>query len=482
MSERFDVIIIGAGVSGVGAACHLRRACPGKTFTVLEARDAIGGTWDLFRYPGIRSDSDMYTFGYAFAPWTGEKALADGPSIRAYVQDTARAHGVDAAIRFGHRLVRAAWSTADAAWTLEVARPDGSVLTLVASFLWMCTGYYRYDRGHTPDFPGRDRFRGRVVHPQQWPSDLDYTDQRVVIIGSGATAVTLVPAMAERAAHVTMLQRSPTYVLSLPGADRLAHGLRRLLPARLAHALIRGKNVAAASLFYRFARRHPGPTRRWLLGQVRRALGPDHDVAVDFTPRYDPWDERLCFVPDGDLFRALRSGRAAVVTDTIDTFTDAGIRLTSGRELAADLIVTATGLELLFLGGAALTVDGAPVQPHDHVAYKGMMLDGVPNLAFTAGYTNASWTLRADLVADHVCRLLRRMDERGARQVTPRRPPDLEPAPFMDLRSGYIRRALDRFPQQGARAPWKLRQDYLRELLSLRLGPVDDPALDFARP
>ena len=480
MREHFDVVIVGAGLSGIGAACHLRHDRPEKSFVILESRAAIGGTWDLFRYPGIRSDSDMFTFGYAFEPWKGDKALADGPSIRSYVQETARKHGVDAHVRFGQKVTRSSWSSADAQWTIEITGSDGSTATITASFLWMCTGYYRYDAGHTPEFPGRERFRGRIVHPQLWPEDLDYSGQRVVVIGSGATAVTLVPAMADRAAHVTMLQRSPSYVLSRPGTDAVASMFRRLLPERAAYGLARWKNVALATLLYQLSRRRPEGMKRFLLGQVRRALGPDHPVDPDFTPRYEPWDQRLCLVPDNDLFKAIRSGKAEVVTDTVDSFTETGIRLGSGRELAADLVVTATGLELLFLGGSTLVVDGEPVELAAQVTFKGFMLSGVPNCVFTVGYTNASWTLRADLVAAHVCRLLGHMDRVGARQVTPRCDPGMEVTPLLDLSSGYVQRSSDRFPKQGTQSPWRVRQDYLTDYRVLRLGPVEDPALEFS--
>ena len=480
MIERFDVVIVGAGLSGVGAACHLRRACPDKSFALLEGREAIGGTWDLFRYPGIRSDSDMFTFGYSFEPWKGDKALADGPSIRAYVQETARKHDVDARVRFGHRVTRASWSSADSEWTIEVTRSDGSSAQFKAGFLWMCTGYYRYDAGHTPDFPGRERFQGRVVHPQLWPEDLDYSGQRVVVIGSGATAVTLVPAMADRAAHVTMLQRSPSYVLSRPAVDAVASALRRVLPERLAYALSRWKNVAMGTLLYQLSRRRPEGMKKFLLAQVRRALGPDHVIDPHFTPSYEPWDQRLCLVPDNDLFVAIRGGKAEVVTDTIETFTETGIRLRSGRELPADLVVTATGLELLFLGGSDLVVDGVKVELAERIAFKGFMLSEVPNCVFTVGYTNASWTLRADLVAEHVCRLLRHMDGSGARKVVPRRDPDAAVTPFLDLSSGYVQRAVDRFPKQGTESPWRVRQNYFADFRLLRLGRVDDPALEFS--
>jgi len=480
MSEHFDVVIVGAGLSGIGAACHLRRDRPEKSFVILESRAAIGGTWDLFRYPGIRSDSDMFTFGYAFEPWKGDKALADGAAIRGYVQDTARKYDVDTQVRFGHKVVRSAWSSADARWTIEVVRGDGSTGTITAGLLWMCTGYYRYDAGHTPVFPGRERFRGRVVHPQQWPEDLDYSGQRVVVIGSGATAVTLVPAMVERAAHVTMLQRSPSYVLSRPATDSVAAMFRRYLPERAAYGLARWKNVLLAMGLYQLARRRPEGMKKFLAGQVRRALGPDHPIDPDFTPRYEPWDQRLCLIPNNDLFKAIRGGKAEVVTDTIESFTETGLRLGSGRELAADLVITATGLELLFLGGSELVVDGAPVDLAGRISFKGFMLGGVPNCVFTVGYTNASWTLRADLVAAHVCRLLGHMDRIGARQVTPRCAPDMATVPLLDLSSGYVQRALDRFPRQGTEGPWRVRQNYLTDYRVLRLGRVDDPALEFA--
>jgi len=480
MSEHFDVVIVGAGLSGIGAACHLRRELPGKSFIILENRAAIGGTWDLFRYPGIRSDSDMFTFGYAFEPWKGDKALADGTAIREYVQATARKHGVDAQVRFGHKVVRTSWSSAGARWTIEVTRSDGSSATITAGFVWMCTGYYRYDAGHTPEFPGRARFPGRVVHPQHWPADLDYSGQRVVVIGSGATAVTLVPAMAGRAAKVTILQRSPSYVLSLPNRDPIAATMRRFLPEKLAHGLTRWKNVMLATALYQMSRRRPEGMKKFLLGQVRRALGPGQAVDPHFTPRYEPWDQRLCLVPDNDLFKAIRSGKAEVVTDTIETFTETGLRLGSGAELPADLVITATGLELLFLGGSELVVDGEKVELSSRISFKGFMLSDVPNFVFTVGYTNASWTLRADLVAAHVCRLLAHADRVGARQVTPRCDPNMELTPLLDLSSGYVQRSIDRFPKQGVRSPWRVRQNYLTDYRLLRLGRVDDPALEFA--
>lgn len=473
--DHVDVLIVGAGLSGVGAACHLRRAFPDRTVAILEGRDAIGGTWDLFRYPGVRSDSDMFTLGYSFRPWTDPKAIADGDSIRRYVRETAREYGVDALIRFRHRVVSAEWSSADARWTVRARRADtAETVVLTCRFLYACAGYYRYDEGWTPHFPGAGDFTGRIVHPQHWPDDLDPTGRRVVVVGSGATAVTLVPALADRAAHVTMLQRSPGYVISLPSRDRLADMLRRRLPAHLAHSLVRWKNVLATTAMFQFSRRAPRLARSVLRRGVRRQLPAGYDVDRHFSPRYDPWDQRLCVVPDGDLFAAVRSGRAEVVTDTVETFTATGIRLTSGRDLPADVIVTATGLNLLAVGGIGLTVDGDPVDLARTVAYKGMMLSGVPNFAMTLGYTNASWTLKADLVAGYVCRLLRHMDRHGHQVCTPLAPDTDRLAPIIDLRSGYVLRSVDALPKQGPAAPWRLHQNYPRDVVTMRHGPVDD--------
>jgi cation diffusion facilitator CzcD-associated flavoprotein CzcO len=479
--EHLDVLIVGAGLSGIGAACHLQARCPGKTFAILEARDAVGGTWDLFRYPGIRSDSDMFTLGYGFRPWTEAEAIADGASIRRYIRDTAREHGVDRRIRFGHRVVGAEWSSDDARWTVAVERPDGGPVHLTCGFLFACTGYFRYDEGYTPRLEGIERFAGRVVHPQHWPGDLDVRGRRVVVVGSGATAVTLVPALAERGAQVTMLQRSPSYVVSLPAQDPVAGVIRRLLPARLAHPVVRWKNVALQTLFYRLCRRAPRLMRRLIRAGVQRRLPPGYDVDTHFRPRYEPWDQRMCLVPDGDLFAAIGRGTASVVTDRIETFTERGIRLASGRELEADVVVTATGLNLLALGGMRLAVDGHEVRLPEVVGYKGMMLSGVPNLALTLGYPNASWTLKADLVAGYVCRLLNHMDEHGYRQCTPRRPDASVPtAPLLDLQSGYILRALDQLPLQGDRVPWRLHNAYPRDVLLLRHGPLEDEGVEFS--
>jgi cation diffusion facilitator CzcD-associated flavoprotein CzcO len=482
-AEHVDVLIIGAGLSGIGAACHLRSRCPDKSFAVLEARDAIGGTWDLFRYPGIRSDSDMFTLGYGFRPWDDAKAIADGPAIRSYVRDTAREYDVERHVRFNHRVVRADWSSAESRWTVTAERTDtGETVRFTCSFLYGCTGYYRYDEGFTPHFEGRERFQGEIIHPQHWPEDLDYTGKRVVIIGSGATAVTLVPAMAERAAHVTMLQRSPSYVVSLPGQDAIADFLRRKLPARLAHPLVRWKNVALATLFFRASRRWPKFMRGLIRKGVQRRLPPGYDVDTHFNPRYNPWDQRVCLVPDDDLFQAISKGTASVVTDSIETFTEKGLKLASGEELEADIIVTATGLNLLMLGGMQIAVDGRELDFADAVTYKGMMFCGVPNLAYTLGYTNASWTLKADLVAQYTCRLLKHMDAHGYTSATPRHPgPSVGVEPLLDFNSGYVLRSIADLPKQGAREPWKLRQNYPRDVFTMRHGAIEDEAMEFSR-
>ncbi len=482
-AEHLDVVIIGAGLSGIGAAHHVQTTCPWAAYSVLEARDAIGGTWDLFRYPGIRSDSDMFTFSYPFRPWTGDRSLGDGDSIRRYISDTAHESGIDRHIRFGHRILAADWSGDAARWTLTVERTDvrtGVVdtLAMTCSFLFSCTGYYRYDRGYVPDIAGLDTFGGQVVEPQFWPEDLDWTDRRVVVIGSGATAITLVPALAEQAANVTMLQRSPTYIASLPATNPLTRVIRRIVPRRRAPTVLRWMNALGTQASYRLSKWFPNSVRRVLIEGVRRELPKGFDVGTHFTPRYDPWDQRVCVVPNGDLFAAIRQGRATVVTDRIDTVTTDGIHLESGRELPADIIVTATGLDLLFLGGIALSVDGEQIDPSSRLAYKGMMLEGVPNLAMAVGYTNASWTLKSDLTADHVARILDRMHRTGVATCTPvNLDATMTRAPLLGLTSGYIRRSQDHFPQQGSSAPWQMHQSYLRDYLLLRRGGIDDPAL-----
>jgi cation diffusion facilitator CzcD-associated flavoprotein CzcO len=481
-AEHLDVIVVGAGLSGVGQGHHLQTRCPDRSYAILEARASLGGTWDLFRYPGIRSDSDMHTLGFSFHPWTQAKSIADGPSIRAYIEETAQRFGVDRHIRYRTRVTAAAWSSEDARWTIAATGPDGVALTLTCNFLCMCSGYYDYAKGHAPEFAGASEFTGRIVHPQFWPDDLDFAGKRIVVIGSGATAVTLVPEMAKTADHVIMLQRSPTYVVARPGEDGFANGLRRWLPSKIAYGVTRWKNVLLGMFFYRMARRRPEQTKQRILAMTREHLGADYDVATHFTPRYNPWDQRVCLVPDADLFHALKAGRAEVVTDTIERFTPTGIRLTSGRELAADVIVTATGLELQLLSGVTFTVDGVVVDLSQALQYKGMMFSDVPNLAYTFGYTNASWTLKADLVATYVCRLLNTMRKRGLRQATPHNADEaMATEPFVDFSSGYIQRAAGQLPRQGSRKPWKLNQNYALDLMMLRYGSVDD-AMQFSNP
>lgn len=483
MSEQhYDVLIIGAGLSGIGAGYHLKTLCPGKSFGILEARSAIGGTWDLFRYPGIRSDSDMYTLGYAFKPWREGKAVADGPAILNYVKAAARENNLEQKIRYNHRATRYSWSSREALWTVETDNTaTGARERFTCNFLLNCSGYYRYDEGYTPEFKGREIFRGEIIHPQHWPDNLDYAGKRVVVIGSGATAVTLVPSMAKAAAHVTMLQRSPSYIVALPDVDPIAQTLNRLLPAKLAYRLMRLKNVFMQTLFYQLCRRYPALVRKLLRNHLKSQLGPDFDIDSHFNPSYNPWDQRLCLVPNGDLFRSLRRGDASVVTDHIDCFTETGIRLASGRELAADIIVTATGLDLVALGGAELVVDGERRALPETMSYKGMMLSDVPNLALVVGYTNASWTLKADLTDQYVCRLINYMDQHGYDYCTPKADPTVQEAPFLDLDSGYVQRALEHLPKQGDRAPWKLYQNYLLDLLKLRYGPVTDRVMTFSR-
>jgi cation diffusion facilitator CzcD-associated flavoprotein CzcO len=485
--EHFDVLIIGAGLSGIDAAHHLQELCPNKSYTILEQRERIGGTWDLFRYPGIRSDSDMLTMGYSFRPWTHPKAISPGDDIRDYIAATARDAGIDRHIRFGHQIKRAAWSSQEAAWTVDAMRklPDGceEPVTLTCNFLFSCAGYYRYSAGYTPEFPNIGRFQGRVVHPQAWPEDLDYAGKSVVVIGSGATAVTLVPAIAKTAGHVTMLQRSPTYIVSAPEQDKIANWLRGVMPAMWAYRLSRLKNVAFMIYIYQLARRRPKYVKTGLLKLVREALGPDYDVATHFTPSYNPWTQRLCLVPDGDMFQAIKSGRASVVTDRIETFTEKGIQLKSGKELEADIVITATGLVLQAFGGADLWVDGRSVDLGITLAYKGVMVSGVPNMASVFGYINASWTLKADLICTYVCRLLNFMDRKGVRQVTPTPRNETAVAPFVqNFSPGYIERALAGWPKQGSKAPWRVYQNYIRDSISLKWSPVSNDALEFSNP
>ncbi len=475
MSEHLNVVIVGAGLSGIGAACHLKRECPAKSVAILEGRSAIGGTWDLFRYPGVRSDSDMFTLSYDFRPWAGDDAIGDGRDIWRYIHDAATENEVLDLVRLEHRVAAAAWDSATARWTLTVERGrDDAPITMTCDYLWMCTGYYRYDEGHQPTFAGIEQFTGAVVHPQLWPEDLDYSGKRVVVIGSGATAITLVPAMADTAEHVTMLQRSPTYLVAAPGHNRLANVLRDKLPDRVAGPFLRWLFAVFGVLGYQLCRRRPAMMKSFLLKAAVRQLPAGYDIESHLTPRYNPWDQRMCLVKDGDMFTAIRDGRVEIVTDTIESFTPSGIALTSGEELAADVVVTATGLQLLPLGGTELSIDGNRVDVGSSVSYKGMMLTGVPNLSLTFGYTNASWTLKADLVAHYTCRLLNYLDAHGYDSVTPLPPPTAERTSFLDLTSGYVQRSMDIFPKQGTTPPWRLYQNYLLDYRVLARGPLDD--------
>jgi monooxygenase len=479
-SDHLDVLIVGAGLSGIGAGYHLQTDCPGKSYAILEGRESLGGTWDLFRYPGIRSDSDMYTLGFSFRPWTSPKAIADGGSILAYLRETAAMYGIDRHIRYRHKVQSARWSSTEKRWTVEsLDTGTGETVRLTCSFLFMCAGYYDYDDGYTPDFAGRDSFRGRVVHPQHWPEDLDYAGKRVLVIGSGATAMTLVPSLAKTAGHVTMLQRSPTYVVSRPDRDPMADWLRGKVSEETAYSITRWKNVVLGMAFYQYCRRSPERAKQMLVGWVRRQVRDEGELA-HFTPKYKPWDQRVCLVPNGDLFRALRKGTASVVTDRIDTFVENGVRLESGRVLEADIIVTATGLKLQFLGGLALDVDGRRIVPSETMTYKGMMLSDVPNMALAVGYTNASWTLKCDLTARYVCRLLNHMDQHGYAQCVPRRDATVKEAPFIDFTAGYIQRSIGAFPRQGATLPWRVYQNYAVDRVMLKHASVRDKAMQFS--
>jgi len=482
--EHLDVLVVGAGLSGIGAGHYLQAECPWASYAIFEARDAIGGTWDLFRYPGIRSDSDMYTLGYSFRPWTGEKSIADGASILQYIKDTAAVEGIDQKIRFNHRITKADWSTDEARWHVTAERTDtGETIQLTAGFIFSCSGYYRYDHGYQPDFAGLDSFKGQVVHPQAWPEDLDYAGKRVVVIGSGATAVTLIPSMAETAAHVTMLQRSPTYIVAMPAKDPVARLLQRLLPARWSGPVIKWFKAVTTQGSYVLSKKRPALMKRLLRKGIERQLPKGYDIDTHFTPRYNPWDQRLCLVPNGDLFKAISDGSASVVTDTVNTFTETGIRLGSGAELPADIVVTATGLELLFIGGIEMTVDGSPVDLPNRLTYKGMMLEDVPNFALAVGYTNASWTLKCDLTCQYVTRLLNHMRETGLRQCTAvNRDSSVTAKPLLGLSSGYITRSADKFPKQGSRFPWQVHQSYLKDYRALRIKGIHDEAMEFTNP
>ncbi|MFE5569547.1 MULTISPECIES: flavin-containing monooxygenase [Amycolatopsis] len=481
--EHLDVVIIGAGISGIGAARYLKTENPGKTFAILEARGTSGGTWDLFRYPGIRSDSDLHTFGYEFKPWRDKQSIADAPRILSYLRETIAENGIEPSIRYHHKLLSAAWSSDEARWLLEIERTDtGERTRLSAGWLFNAGGYYRYDEGFTPRFEGRDRFAGTIVHPQHWPEDLDYAGKRVVVIGSGATAVTLIPAMAGTAAHVTMLQRTPTYVMPVPREDKIANGLRKILGDERAYALTRRKNIRKGLAVWQFCQKFPKTARGLIRYVNKKQLPKDYPVDEHFNPPYDPWDQRLCAVPGGDLFAAIRKGQADVVTDKIKTFTEKGILLESGRELEADIIVTATGLNLQVFGGAKLSVDGKPVILPETVAYKGMMLSDVPNAAFAIGYTNSSWTLKIGLLCEHFCRLLTHMDTHGYDVCRPvLADPDMPTKPFLDFAAGYVQRALDQLPRQGDRMPWLTSMSYHSDIKLLRAEDITDPELHFSR-
>jgi monooxygenase len=482
-AEHFDVLIVGAGLSGIGAAHHLQDKHPHKSYAILESRGAIGGTWDLFRYPGIRSDSDMHTLGYVFKPWVADKAIADGPAILEYVRSTARDDGSDQHIRFNHKVTRAEWSTDDARWTVTAERTDtGETVTFTAGFLLGCTGYYSYDDPYSPEFPGAERFKGTMIHPQLWPEDLDYSGKRVVVIGSGATSVTLVPAMTDKAAHVTMLQRTPTYMASLPAKDPVANFLRKVLPDKAAYSITRWKNVAIQVGFFQLSKRRPKLVKRALRTMTRHQL-PDH-VPVDphFNPPYDPWDQRFCVLPDRDLFHALRERKASIVTDHIETFTESGIQLASGEHLDADIIITATGLTLQMMGGMEVRVDGEGIEVGKTLAYKSMMLENVPNLAFAIGYSNASFTLKVDLTCDYVCKLLAHMDAHGYDIAVPvNDDATVERKPILDLKSGYVERGRHLLPMQGDRMPWRVYDNYALDRIAMARDKIDDGVMRFSR-
>ena len=483
--EYFDIVIVGAGLSGVGAAYHLQTKCPSKSYIILEGRDSMGGTWDLFRYPGVRSDSDMHTLGYNFKPWREAKVIADGSSILKYVRETAEENQIDKHIRYGYLVKKATWSSADATWTIGTENKNtGKTVSFSCNFLLMCSGYYSYKKGYTPEFKNTHLFRGEIVHPQEWPEALDYRGKKVIVIGSGATAITLVPEMAKDAEHVVMLQRSPTYIISRPDQDASANFLRKLLPERIAYFITRWKYIALQRLFYHRTRTEPKKVKRMLLEMVRQELGPEYDIETHFTPRYDPWDQRLCLVPNSDLFQAICSGKASVVTEHIDTFTEKGILLKSGKELEADIIVTATGLNIVVLGGVKFIVDAQPVEFSKTYTYKGLMYSNVPNLVSIFGYINASWTLRADLMAEYVCRLINHMDKKGCRQCTPSLDDEERNMPerpwVEDFSSGYIQRAMHLLPKQGDRAPWINPQNYQRDKKMLRHGAIEDGVMVFS--
>lgn len=485
MANHFDVLIVGAGLSGIGAARHLKTHCPDKSFAILEGRDTMGGTWDLFRYPGIRSDSDMYTLGYNFKPWTEKQVIADGHRIRNYIAETSRENGLDSHVRYGHKVVAADWHSDTATWTVTVQKGGdqgaGETVQMTCGWLMMCSGYYNYEEGFTPEFKGREDFKGQVIHPQFWPQNFDYSGKRVVVIGSGATAITLIPSMTDKAKMVTMLQRTPSYVVSVPQFDPMVRFLLKFLSPMTVYNISRARNNFITQGIFKLSRAFPNFMRWLLLKQVKAQVGPNFDMK-HFTPPYNPWDQRLCAVPNGDLFRAIRKGKAGVVTDQIDAFVSNGIKLKSGQVLEADIIVTATGLNLRLFGGMAISVDGQAIQMNQHISYKGLMFSDIPNFSNTLGYTNASWTLKADLIAEYVCRLIKHMDKTGTRIAVPVRTPDVQPAPLLDMTSGYVARAEAYMPKGADRAPWKLFQNYAMDKKQLREGKLEDGVMSFRKP
>ena len=481
-TKHYDLLVVGAGLSGIGAGYFMKKQNPDKTFAILEGREAMGGTWDLFQYPGIRSDSDMHTLGFAFSPWKNPKAIADGPSILTYINETAKTHDIEQHIKYRHFVKSAAWSTEDAQWTVEVQlRPSEEIVTFTCNFLYMCSGYYKYDEGYTPEFKGRENFKGDVIHPQLWPEDLDYTGKRVVVIGSGATAVTIVPAMAEKVSHITMLQRSPTYIIGFPEKDVISNTLGKILPQKLNYDITRWKNVCLAIAIFQLSKRRPLTVKKLIKKYITYELGSDYDIDKHLTPDYNPWDERMCLAPDADFFKALKGGKADIVTDHIDTFTEKGIRLKSGVELEADIIVTATGLNMVPLGEVKFTIDGTPLNIAEKMVYKGLMLQDVPNLAFAMGYTNASWTLKADLASEYMSRLLHHMSKNNYKQCTPNNTDvPMSDLPFFDLKAGYISRSKDIFPKQGVKAPWQMNQNYIVDIVSLRYSSLENSEIVYS--
>ena len=482
MDNHFDVIVIGAGISGIGAGYHLQTKCPEKTYAILEGRDTIGGTWDLFKYPGIRSDSDMYTLGFSFFPWKEKEAIADGPSILKYLDETSKKFNIDKKIKFNHYVKDASWCSEKSIWTLKVEDKNlMDTVTISCNFIFMCSGYYSYEKGYTPDFDGINEFNGKIMHPQKWDSSIDYSNKEVIVIGSGATAVTLVPEMAKDAKHVTMLQRSPTYVVSAPQQDPLAIFLQKYLPSKLSYFIVRWKNILRQQWYFRLCKKNPKRVKDFIINQVRKSLGHDYDVDKHFTPNYNPWDQRMCLVPNGDLFKSIRKKQTSVVTDTIDKFTATGIKLESGKTLAADLIVTATGLNLEICSNINLKVDGKDINLPDTVTYKGMMFSGVPNLVSTFGYTNASWTLGADLTSEYVCRLLNYMKKSSIKKCCPEANSKIENNDdWLNLTSGYIKRSKDIFPKQGNRSPWTNNQNFLKDIFQIRYGKINDGEIKFS--